>query len=91
MRGINAFYNTLLDKVKQNTFKDLFVHNNEEVSSFNEKLKEFIELQQNNDEIDLSYIYFKEDIKTTFLKYINDKKISFANSIFETKVYFTEF
>ena len=53
MRGINAFYNTLLDKVKQNTFKDLFVHNNEEVSSFNEKLKEFIELQQNNDEIDL--------------------------------------
>ena len=31
MRGINAFYNTLLDKVKQNTFKDLFVHNNEEV------------------------------------------------------------
>lgn len=91
MKKGNAFYNTLLDKVKQNTFKDLFVHNNEEVSSFNEKLKKFIELQKNNDEIDLSYIYFKEDIKTTFLQYINDKKISFANSIFETKAYFTEF
>ena len=35
MRERNAFYNTLLDKVKQDTFKDLFVDKKKKVSSFN--------------------------------------------------------
>ena len=90
MRERNAFYNTLLDKVKQDTFKDLFVDKKKKVSSFNEKLKEFIELQKNNDEIDLSYIYFREDIKTTFLQYINDKKIYIALSDAESDRFLLE-
>ena len=91
MKNRNAFYNNLNEN-KKNIFKDLFVQNNKETASlFNKRLKEFIELQKDNDEVDLSYVCFKEEIKEKFFEYIKDRKISFANSIFEEEAYFTEF
>jgi len=56
---------------------------------FNEILTKFIDKQMNNDVIDLSFIYFRDEIKETFFNIIADKEILFANSVFQKKVYFT--
>jgi hypothetical protein len=46
MKKGNAFYNTLLDKVKQDTFKDLFVDKN--ISFKIADFKKFIENREKN-------------------------------------------
>lgn len=67
-----------------NKIKDVILDNYDDI------LKEFIELQADNNEIDLSFITFQNEIEKTYFSDIANKKILFANCIFQKKAYFTD-
>jgi len=79
----NKFYLNLNDKKEE--FKILFQEedsNNkfEEVDEFNKKLKKFIKLQKDNDEIDLSFVCFHEyynflDESSSFTKILKELEL----------------
>lgn len=72
---MNQFYSNLSNEDK-NKYKILF--NNSRINNYNEILKDFIELQKDNDEIDMSFVYFPDDYDFT-------NKNSSLNKIFEEK------
>ena len=76
----NRFYNTL-DNDNKEKYKTLFYDKNE-IDKFNQKLKEFIELQKNNEEIDLSFVHFYEQYDFTD-KNSSLNKIFYEYSILE--------
>jgi uncharacterized protein YjbI with pentapeptide repeats len=93
----NRFYKNLDDKKKQN-FEILFQIKKKEntdviiIEEFNRKLKEFIELQKDNKEIDLSFVCFHEHYDFTnkdssFNKILEELKILNYSSNEENREY----
>ena len=94
----NKFYLGLNNTDKEEKFKVLFENLtntsrqfNDKIDTvsnainFNEILSEFIGEQKDNSLIDLSFIYFKDEIKETFFDRITNKEILFANTVFQKK------